>query len=125
MTQGALAGSLRKWIFEDLYEQCSFHIAEKMPSSLIVGVRPMSWRMRPYSCALSPWAATTAGVTLTGWGVLLFADLCSAAAPVSCLSFVLLRVGLRPVRGRRAETRSAAFLGGLELNGYAALAKWS
>ena len=34
ITQGALVGSVRRWIFEDLYEQCSFHIAEKMPSSV-------------------------------------------------------------------------------------------
>src|SRR5262249_25820387 len=64
MTQGALVGSLRKWIFEDLYEQCSFHIAEKMPSSVNVGVRPISLRMRSYSSGLSPCAATSAAVTL-------------------------------------------------------------
>ena len=40
ITHGALVGSVRKWIFEDLYEQCSFHIAEKMPSSVKVGVAP-------------------------------------------------------------------------------------
>src|SRR5580704_5768402 len=33
ITQGALVGSVRRWIFEDLYEQCSFHMAEKMPCS--------------------------------------------------------------------------------------------
>ena len=38
ITQGALVGSVRRWIFEDLYEQCSFHMAEKMPSSVKVGV---------------------------------------------------------------------------------------
>ena len=42
ITQGALVGSVRRWIFEDLYEQCSFHIAEKMPSSVNVGSRPIS-----------------------------------------------------------------------------------
>jgi len=36
ITHGALVGSVRKWIFEDLYEQCSFHMAEKMPSSVNV-----------------------------------------------------------------------------------------
>jgi hypothetical protein len=46
ITQGALVGSMRRWIFEDLYEQCSFHIAEKMPSSVMEGSRPMSARMR-------------------------------------------------------------------------------
>ena len=34
ITQGALVGSVRRCTFEDLYEQCSFHIAEKMPSSV-------------------------------------------------------------------------------------------
>ena len=42
ITQGALVGSVRRWIFEDLYEQCSFHIAEKMPSSVKLGSRPIS-----------------------------------------------------------------------------------
>ncbi len=35
ITQAALVGSVRRWTLEDLYEQCSFHIAEKMPSSVI------------------------------------------------------------------------------------------
>ena len=38
ITHGALVGSVRRWTFEDLYEQCSFHIAEKMPSSVKLGV---------------------------------------------------------------------------------------
>ena len=41
ITQGAAVGKVRRWIFEDLYEQCSFHMAEKMPSSVNVGGRPM------------------------------------------------------------------------------------
>src|SRR5215470_14209606 len=64
ITQDALVGSVRRWIFEDLYEQCSFHIAEKMPSSVKVGVRPISLRSRSYSSGLRPCAATSAGVTL-------------------------------------------------------------
>src|SRR6266540_6116273 len=66
ITQGALVGSMRRWIFEDLYEQCSFHIAEKMPSSVKVGVRPMSLRMRSYSSGLRPWAAISAWVMRGG-----------------------------------------------------------
>src|SRR5262245_58300792 len=73
ITQGALVGSVRRWIFEDLYEQCSFHIAEKMPSSVKVGVRPMSARMRSYSSGLRPWAATSAGVMRGGLGGVLTA----------------------------------------------------
>src|SRR5437868_12067327 len=70
ITQGALVGSVRKWTLEDLYEQCSFHIAEKMPSSVTLGVRAISARMRAYSSGLSPWASTCAGVMvgcLTGF----------------------------------------------------------
>src|SRR6266478_36185 len=64
ITHGAWVGSVRRWIFEDLYEQCSFHMAEKMPSSVKVGVRPISLRMRSYSSPLRPWAATSSGVML-------------------------------------------------------------
>src|SRR5436305_1217499 len=66
ITHGALVGSVRRWIFEDLYEQCSFHIAEKMPSSVIEGSRPMSARMRWYSSAVSPCAAISAGLIFAG-----------------------------------------------------------
>src|SRR3974390_2366085 len=62
ITQGALVGRPRRWMREDLYEQCSFHIAEKMPSSVKLGSRPISFRMRSYSSGLSPWAATSSGV---------------------------------------------------------------
>src|SRR5215468_2200772 len=63
MTHGAFVGSMRKWIFEDLYEQCSFHIAEKIPSSVIDGSRPTRARMRWYSSAVRPCAAMSAGLT--------------------------------------------------------------
>src|SRR5262249_56983004 len=62
ITHGALVGSPRRWMREDLYEQCSFHIAEKMPSSVKLGTRPISFRMRSYSSGLSPWLATSSGV---------------------------------------------------------------
>src|SRR3954452_6865018 len=64
ITQGALVGNPFRWRREDLYEQCSFHIAEKMPSSVKVGSRPISFRMRSYSSGLSPWAAISSGVIL-------------------------------------------------------------
>src|ERR1700750_1239564 len=69
ITQCALVGSPRRWIGEDLYEQCSFHIAEKMPSSVKVGTRPISFRIRSYSSGLSPWLATSSGVI---WGSLVW-----------------------------------------------------
>src|SRR5438067_13734544 len=62
ITQDALVGSVRSWMREDLYEQCSFHIAEKMPSSVKLGMRPMSFSIRAYSSGLRPWAAISAGV---------------------------------------------------------------
>ena len=36
-------GSRFKCTLEDLYEQCSDHITEKMPSSVRLGVRPKSF----------------------------------------------------------------------------------
>src|SRR5262245_27243942 len=64
ITHGAVVGSPRRWMREDLYEQCSFHIAEKMPSSVKLGTRPISLRMRSYSSGLRPWLATSSGVIL-------------------------------------------------------------
>src|SRR5436305_7178283 len=62
ITQGALVGSVRRWVFDDLYEQCSFHIAENIPSSVKLGVRPSSLMMRSYSSGLSPCWAIKSGV---------------------------------------------------------------
>src|ERR1700733_15210369 len=70
ITHGALVGSVRRWTFDDLYEQCSFHIAEKMPSSVIDGSRPISLRMRSYSSGLRPCSATSSGVTLGSLGII-------------------------------------------------------
>src|SRR5262249_17848343 len=110
ITQGALVGSVRRWIFDDLYEQCSFHIAEKMPSSVKVGVRPISWRMRSYSSGLRPCAAISAGLILVILLVIL-----------GCLSVVGLAAALRSAPGFRlafglalglalaADVRSLAF----------------
>src|SRR3954469_3363799 len=69
MTCGPDVGNPRRWIFEDLYEQCSFHIAEKMPSSVIVGSRPISCRMRWYSSGLRPCSATSSGVMVGSFGI--------------------------------------------------------
>src|SRR4051794_21306577 len=65
ITHGALVGRPLRWMREDLYEQCSFHIAEKIPSSVNVGTRPINFRMRSYSSGLRPCDATTSGVI---WG---------------------------------------------------------
>src|SRR3954465_7694959 len=66
ITQGALVGRPRKWMREDLYEQCSFHMAEKMPSSVKLGVRPIRPLLRSESSGLRPCAATSAGVMRGG-----------------------------------------------------------
>src|SRR3954451_17004782 len=69
ITCGPFVGSVRRWILEDLYEQCSFHIAEKMPSSVIVGSRPISCRIRSYSSGLRPCSATSSGVMVGSFGI--------------------------------------------------------
>src|ERR1700736_2047476 len=66
ITQGALVGSPLRCSLEDLYEQCSFHIAEKIPSSVKLGTRPISFRMRSYSSGFRPWLATSSEV-ICGW----------------------------------------------------------
>jgi len=70
---GALVGSPRRCSRDDLYEQCSFHIAEKIPSSVKLGTLPISLRMRSYSSGFSPWLATSSGV-ICGWFMRLLGD---------------------------------------------------
>src|SRR3712207_5424625 len=65
ITQGALVGSPRRWMREDLYEQCSFHMAETMPSSVMVGSRPIRFTKRSYSSGFSPCSLTSSGVMAT------------------------------------------------------------
>ena len=65
ITRGPLVGKVFSHFLEDLYEQCSFHIAEKMPSSVKLGSRPIRSRMRWYSSGFSPCAATSSGVIVT------------------------------------------------------------
>src|SRR5450759_5064910 len=62
ITHGPLVGSVRRCTLEDLYEQCSFHIAEKMPSSVRLGSRPIRSSTRWYSSGLRPCSATSSGV---------------------------------------------------------------
>src|SRR6185312_16542622 len=64
ITQGALVGSFFRWARVDLYEQCSLHITEKMPSSTKEGSRPIKVRMRSYSASDSPCSRTISGVIL-------------------------------------------------------------
>src|SRR5260370_33774802 len=64
MTRGPVVGSVFSQIFDDLYEQCSLHIAEKTPSSVRFGVRPRMVSQRANSSAESPISAASVGVTL-------------------------------------------------------------
>src|SRR5260370_25994481 len=64
MTRGPVVGSVFSQIFEDLYEQCSLHIAEKMPVSVRFGVRPRIAQARSNSSAESPISAASSAVTL-------------------------------------------------------------
>src|SRR5271170_3868428 len=64
MTRGPSVGKVLSQIFDDLYEQCSLHIAEKTPSSVRFGVRPRIASARANSSAESPISAARSGVTL-------------------------------------------------------------
>src|SRR5579864_7112917 len=64
ITRGPLVGSVFSQIFDDLYEQCSLHIAEKTPNSVTFGVRPRIAQARSNSPALSPISAARSAVTL-------------------------------------------------------------
>src|SRR5262249_44450869 len=64
MTCGAVVGKVFSQIFDDLYEQCSLHIAEKMPSSVRFGVRPRIEQQCANSSALRPISAARSAVTL-------------------------------------------------------------
>src|SRR5262245_54628439 len=59
---GASVGRVFKCRRDDLYEQCSLHITEKMPSSVRLGVRLRRWTMRANSSALSPNSSASASV---------------------------------------------------------------
>src|ERR1700741_4615271 len=55
-------GSRFKWTRDDFYEQCSLHITLKMPSSVIVGLRPpRSCLIFSYSAGVSPCCRMVSG----------------------------------------------------------------
>src|ERR1700683_4281248 len=64
ITRGPAVGSVFSQTFDDLYEQCSLHLAENTPSSVRFGVRPRIASQRANSSADSPISAASAGVTL-------------------------------------------------------------
>src|SRR6202453_5296316 len=62
-------GSRFRCTREDLYEQCSDHITEKIPSSVREGVRPSAASMRVYSSGVILCCLSSAGVIVAGEGV--------------------------------------------------------
>src|SRR5260370_38109066 len=64
ITRGPVVGNVWSQIFDDLYEQCSLHITENIPSSVMLGARPRIATTRSNSSTLSPNSAASSGVTL-------------------------------------------------------------
>src|ERR1700693_305405 len=64
MTRGPVVGNVLSHTLEDLYEQCSLHIAENTPSSVRFGARPRIATARSNSSAESPISAASEAVTL-------------------------------------------------------------
>src|SRR6185437_12896843 len=62
MTAAPSVGSVRRVLRECLYEQCSFHSALTIPSSVNVGVRPSMLQMRSNSDSVRPCSLTSAAV---------------------------------------------------------------
>ena len=67
MTCGALVGSFFNHTREDLYEQCSDHITEMMPSSVRFGARPSILQARRNSSGGMRCAKATSSVAMTGF----------------------------------------------------------
>jgi hypothetical protein len=73
-------GSRFKCTLLDLYEQCSLHITEKIPNSVIFGSRRKIFCIRAYSSAVTPCSAAISGVTLISMLAVAIIPLWSAAA---------------------------------------------
>ena len=64
ITRGPVVGNVCSQIFDDLYEQCSLHITENIPSSVMFGVRPRIATARSNSSSVRPYSAASAAVKL-------------------------------------------------------------
>src|SRR6185503_12102689 len=69
-TRGPVVGSFLRWTRELLYEQCSDHMTENMPSSVIFGSRPKISTIFLYSssvrlCCAMRFFVITGAVTIT------------------------------------------------------------
>src|SRR3954454_16326295 len=95
ITRGPDVGSLRSHTFDDLYEQCSLHIAEKTPSSVRFGVRPRIAQARANSSPLSPISAANSGVMLLPKLVIVIASAAKQSRAVVALHCARLLRRLR------------------------------
>src|SRR5881227_719208 len=97
ITRRPAVGNVWSQIFDDLYEQCSLHIAEKIPSSVMFGARPSIATTRSNSSPVSPCSAASAGVTLLPITAEPFARTREAEAdqdqPLEILGFRISRTG--------------------------------
>src|SRR5207237_9005093 len=59
---GPVVGNFLSSFLEFLYEQCSLHITEKIPSSVKFGSRPRVFLMRSNSSGVRPCSANSLGV---------------------------------------------------------------
>src|SRR5438874_13561176 len=60
---GPVVGNFFSSFREFLYEQCSLHMTEKIPSSVKFGSRPRIFLIRSNSSGVRPCFATSSGVT--------------------------------------------------------------
>src|SRR5207249_12180412 len=61
---GPVVGNFFSSCFEFLYEQCSLHMTEKIPSSVKFGSRPRIFLARSNSSGVRPCCLTSSGVTV-------------------------------------------------------------
>src|ERR1044072_8134217 len=79
---GPVVGNFFSSRREFLYEQCSLHITEKIPSSVKFGSRPRIFLMRSNSSGVSPCCLTSSGVTAgSAVGDLLVIEGCKVTNP--------------------------------------------
>src|SRR4029077_11845730 len=73
---GPVVGNFFSSFLEFLYEQCSLHMTEKIPSSVKFGLRPGIFLIRSNSSGVRPGRFTTSSVTIgSAGGVLRLIDI--------------------------------------------------
>ena len=87
---GPVVGNFFSSFFEFLYEQCSLHITEKIPSSVKFGSRPRIFLMRSNSSGVRPCCLTRSAVTtgsIVGFWLVIDAITLTDVARVSIAQF--------------------------------------